>query len=232
MTTKSITLKNVQDIVELVVRSPYRATQRWQVSSTSSWEYVDPEAGKAWDAEWQAFESSYRETYGIWYNTWDSNVPQEAHDKAKKISDRRPKQVNVDDWALREAGQSYRSGYIYLSRELGPMIDAIWTKREAYRGASWKKNVGTMTLMGILKRLGADAGVAEQIKAKQDAEKARAEKNTRNYHRREIKKAIKTLLEEIEKSSNEKGNPVYLPGSFIMLPKDLKDLDAALIEEE
>lgn len=92
-------------------------------------------------------------------------------------------------------GWSYSLSLI-LSDELGKQIDEIWTKKEPYRNANYKRNYGSLSLQGILKRLGKSdvaEDIAKRIKAAEAAEEIARAKRNRNYKRKQIREKAEEL---------------------------------------
>lgn len=102
-------------------------------------------------------------------------------------------------WYLKQQlhGRSWYSVDLNLSEELGKKLDEVWTKRPAYRRASWNKRTGYLSLPGMLKRLGYD--IKNDLLIAKVMEKAELDRNLRNQHRREVRKLALQLLEMTRK---------------------------------
>ena len=189
MKAKTKTLETVEQLVEYALRmSSYNSGQRWKLEDWSRKEYVDLEAGNAWQdehnkIEWVSFGQPGHEEY--------KQAKQESYS-------RMPEQRDKTTWTLVAAGHSYHPDRIYLSEELGAAVDGIWTKRSARYG-SYMDRVGVMTLSGILKRLG-KTDIGKQVKKLQAEAKANAEKASRNRVRKEARLRATELLDLIARN--------------------------------
>ena len=164
MKAKTKTLETVEQLVEYALRlSTWNSSQRWKLEDRSRKEYVDLEAGNAWQTEFYAVP-------------WASpGIPaHEEFEKARKaLYERQPEQRDKTTWTLVAAGDSYSPDRICLSEELGAAVDGIWTKKVTSTWSSTPQRVGVMTLNGMLKRLG-KTDIGKQVKKIQAEAKAKA----------------------------------------------------------
>jgi len=188
MKAKTKTLETVEQLVEYALSmSSYNSGQRWKLEDWSRQEYVDLEAGNAWQDEhnkikWVSFGQPGHEEY--------QQIRQESYS-------RMPAQRDKITWTLVASGHSYSPDRIYLSEELGKAVDGIWTKKVTSTWSSTPQRVGVMTLNGILKRLG-KTDIGKQVKKIQAEAKAKAEKASRNRVRKEARRLATELLDLIE----------------------------------
>ncbi len=186
----------VDQLVEYVLSNPYNAKTRYKLHSVRSQEYVDPQAGEAWEQEWKTLTAEI----GDWWNESDDMTPDQKQENARRRShlhDFKPRMKDVYDWQLEETGgYSYRRPTIRLSRELGGQINATWTTRKSRYGGM--DRVGTVSLETIVKRLG-KTDIAKQVAQVQAETKARLEKNQRNTARGEAERLAKQLVDLMEK---------------------------------
>lgn len=216
MSKTEITFNSVEDMVAYVTRNPgYNADRRWTLESSLNMEFVNLDAGVAWMQEKSELEDQIREAHGdVW--PYDKEMKPEWKAKLEDLKARKPEMHPVGWYSLHESdGNRWNNTYIRLDFHLGEAIDAIWTKGTRGYYSSAKQRLGRMTIPGILKRLG-ETEVGGKIAAAKAEEKRRSEINGRNYHRREIQKAAKTLKEAVEKAEG------------IVLPVTAKNLLAAL----
>lgn len=174
----------VEELAEYVVNNPYAGSDKWQLVVQWDWAYVDPEAGAAWKAEYEA------DVYPEIYNSPEWKACEARH---QEYIARRPKQIKQYSYHLQYRTGSHwsaRYSYIYLSTELGEQLDKVWTKTKT----SYGENYAHITLPGILKRLG-KSDVGAQVKAAKDAAEARRAKGQRNYTRSRARKLAAELLQ-------------------------------------
>jgi len=181
--------ESMEDLIAFVVNNHYNASGRWTMDDYSKWVWADEEAGAAWDEE--RFNNGWcvsRDDPG--YAEW------EAADA--ELRSRKPEQYRKTTYALVECGHSYRSTRYTLSDELGAAIDGIWTKRMSAYG-SGRIRVASMTIPGMLKRLG-KTDIGKQGKAAQAEADARLAKNKRNSARREAVRLAEQLIGLMERN--------------------------------
>ena len=190
MASETKTLNTVEDLVALASR-PYGNDARWELQEWGSRTWDNPDAGSAWLLEETTLRQAFKQQHpdGIWY---DSEISRE-HEA------RRPSDHPYTRWYLSRSIGSWRSSTIDLSEELGKQIDAVWTKKPAWRGATHTKRTGLLTLPGICKRLGR-TDVADRVKAAKKAEEEKAARNRRNYARRDVIDVAKKLQEALTKA--------------------------------
>lgn len=197
--------ETIDDMAKFVLERTYRATQRYFLEDRTSWEYIDEQAGEEWQKKKDA----------IIYPGMSDEKKYQAYVKANdKLEVIRPEQKQVVTWSLRESSSSWNSSYIYLSVELGEMLDKIWTRKPPYRGASYENRTSSLTIPGMLKRLGR-TDIAQQVKEAEQKAKLEQEKRHRNNKREEIRKAAKNLLDLLT------ANPDLYPLSELMVPNNL-----------
>ena len=207
MSKETITLNTVEDMVAFVTKNLYNADRKWMLQDHKDWQWDDPEAGKAWQAEDNVneFVSMFDENKKAEYASYLA--------KEKELDARKPKQHQETSWSLRESGEGWHNAYINLSPELGEMLDKTWKTKPAYKGADYTSRTGYVTIPGMLKRLGM-IGFDKQIKADKEAEEARRAKNGRNYERKEVMELANKIATVMEK----------YPNAFVNLDTDLISL--------
>lgn len=204
MSGKTYKINTAEELVAWVTANHWRADMRWQMVDRSVEAYDNQEEGKAWTELYRSEERRLG---------WETPEWEETRGELLKME---PASHRYTEYVLRECGDTYHSDQIKLGEELGKAIDDAWTKRTV----SWdshKQRTGALTVPGMLKRLG-NREIGEQIAAAKLVEKAKAEKNRRNYARRELKR----LAAEAEK----------LVDSLSMTTAATLDDLLALVEEE
>lgn len=198
MNTKHSRFNTVEDMVKWVLGNTFNASRRYSIESTSHTAWDDPEAGDAWDTE--------RRDLG-WAYDLDPEAREQYLVKEQELFARLPAQHTVTNWMLREAtGSRWRSSYIELSEELGTAINATWTKR-ADRYDKHQVNVGTISVPGILKRLG-HAGMDKEIAAATEQEQNRIAKVRRNNARMEARKLAQEYLDLMDREQSVNNPPL------------------------
>ncbi len=193
-----VTLNTLEELVSWITANHYWADRKWKLQSYFRQEWDDAEEGAAWDAKLAELEKEFPR--------FSDRTP-EYYDRRTALHDVAPDKHGVYDWTLVEAGEGWHAKYIELSRELGAMIEAVWTKRPARYG-SGEDLVGNLTIPGMLKRLG-NTEVGQRIKAQKELEQRRAEKNSRNYARRELRKLAMEMEKHLESLGMSKYSQVH-----------------------
>lgn len=189
MTTR--TFETTDDMVAYVVSWPSNAAERWTLNDVVTWEWVDAEAGRAWDAEHDA----------IAYVSYGDPGHDDYAAAVEALRARVPEKQRVVRWSLvRYTGSQWsrHTTSIALSAELGEGIDGIWAKAPAYEGSSTMRRVKPLGIPTMLKRLG-QKGLDRQIKDAEARERAAAERNRRNGLRRQAR----SLAEQLTKLAAE-----------------------------
>jgi len=181
--------ETVEDLISFVMGNTYRASGRWTLDDYSDWVWANEEAGAAWDEE--HFKNG-------WYVDLDDPRRAEWEAACAELDSRKPEKYHKTTYALVECGHSYRSTRYALSDELGAAIDGIWTKKRSTYGSGMIR-VASMTIPGMLKRLG-KTDIGKQVKAAQAEADARLAKNKRNSARREAVRLAEQLIDLMERN--------------------------------
>ena len=181
--------ETVEDLISFVMGNTYRASGRWTLDDYSDWVWANEEAGAAWDEE--HFKNG-------WYVDLDDPRRAEWEAADTELCSRRPEQYRKTSYTLVECGHGYSNTRYALSDELGAAIDGIWTKKKTTYGLGLAR-VGSMTIPGMLKRLG-KSDIGKQVKAAQAEADARAAKNKRNSARREAVRLAGQLIDLMERN--------------------------------
>lgn len=160
---KNIELNTVGDLVAHVAKlGEYSLATRWRLETSNEIDLLHPVTGHKISADWRG----------------------EHHGEAVDMGGLEPIRASYTTYRLDEKSSSYRPSHIILGRELGEAIAAIWPTEKPWARSDYTRMAQTQyTLMGLLKRLGADKGIAAQIKERQAAEAALKAKNARNWQR-------------------------------------------------
>jgi len=177
---------------------------RFTIEEDSNWVYDDPVAGKAWiDGE--------HEFCGDWI-PYGAEGHEEYQKKFDAYQNLRPSRHIEKTYRLRNDFKTY---YI-LGEEIGGKVDAIWTKRPS-RFSNRMNNKGSMTLSGMLKRMGED--ISNQI----EAQKAKRELADQIYIRNNARLSLKRKLEELEKWVVDYGGKISVTPDMFQLPLELAE---------
>lgn len=211
MNKQDVTFNTIEDMVRFVVEnSPRISADRWQLDVTTNWEYIDKEAGEKWDEENSKIPYVYHRDPG-----------RKAYEKIQKqLEKRRPEQHHVTHYTLRTSYSHFRVWSIELSNELGKLIDSTWKKGTRGRYSSFVQRVGSVTMAGILKRLG-NTDVDKQIKKAQAAIEAETQKNSRNISRRTVKHHAEEIIKLMDKHPEIWGGKV--PTAITQLSKLIEE---------
>lgn len=181
--------ETVEDMVNFITTATHKADSKYMLNCRTSREYINEEEGKKWEEE--------DNKINVFFSCQDQgNEPAESYYAEKRNEHRklRPQDKEVKYWSLDEilSGGYWRSrNSIALSNELGELLDGIWKTKKRYDWSS-PERTGYVTIPGMLKRLG-NTSISKQIKDAQTAAKLLAEKNRRNYERREVNKLAKQI---------------------------------------
>lgn len=195
--------QNINTIDELIAAA-VKDSARFTIMEDSDWVYDDPVAGKAW----QDGEDDY---CGKW-TPYGAEGYAEYKSKVDSYQDLRPSRHVEKTYRLRN---NYSTYYI-LSGEVGSQVDAIWTKHPA-RYSNRMVNKGSMTLSGMLKRMGED--ISDQIQA----QKAKRELSDQIYIRNNARLSLKRKLEELEKWVVDYGDKISVTPDMFQLPLELAE---------
>ena len=177
--TDNKTFTTVQDLADYVIGNP-RYSTRWILDENRSWQWVDAEAGKAWQTEENELD----------YVSYSDPLRAEYEVKDAELKSRRPEQEHVVSYSLVQAGDHYRPTHINLSMELGLQLKAIWTVRHN----TYSETYVPLTIPGMLKRLGS-TDIGAQVKDAQAQAKETSERNSRNYARHQARKLAQEILD-------------------------------------
>lgn len=181
--------ENVEDMTNWLLAHAPRKDTRWKLEYRTDNEWDDPEAGKKWNEEY----------YGLGWVPHGSEGHEEYEAKREELQSRRPAEHRVEIWSLSQSSNSWRSEYIYLSVELGKLLDRVWTKREPYRGASYTVNSGSLSVPGMLKRLG-KTDIGKRVKEAEKLAEETRQRNARNYARKQIREHAQAIITLMEKN--------------------------------
>lgn len=189
-TKQQIEFETIEDVVKYTESNPLAITlRRWKLSKNTHHPYIDKKAGQKWHDEY----------YGIPYVSINEPGYKDYVLRKEHLEKQEPKRTTVTDYYLID-NSGYRSIYLYLSKELYDLFDSVWTKSPRWRGSNEMENKSSLTLPGLLKRLG-NTSVADKIKQAEQAQKALLEKRARNYERKQIREQSQKLF-ELLKSTN------------------------------
>lgn len=143
--TTVIFAKNVKDLAEVMLQDTTegKTYARYTIEQHTEKIYSDSEAGKTWKhARWeilrQDYETSEERSQAI--KEWEADNPEPAN-------------IIFTSWWLEYRSSKWRTERIvYLSPELGREIDNHWKARWDELSRTYK-NIGTLTMATILKRL-------------------------------------------------------------------------------
>lgn len=197
-------LSNVDELLDLVATERVN-DKRFNLNSRNEQVWIDETAGNAWNAARMDLSFPSRKDF-IVNNEVDEDAYRKAeanyYTQADELQKVRPASKNVTIYTLNE---TYKMGYyrhstiIDLSEELGEMLNEVWTKKEPYKNSSYKVNYGALSLMGMLKRLGANLKeVDAKIKARKEAETHRSLVNKTNYARETVRKSAQTIIANLQ----------------------------------
>jgi hypothetical protein len=192
---KNIPVLNTID--EMVAAALIYTDKRFKLRDSTDYVYDDPEAGE----EWQNARVSVIGTcpgYGKeGYEEWSKR--DDAYDETK------PSMYLVKSYELSE---SYDTWYA-LSPELGEKLDSVWTKKQSRYYRDTLERTGTLTLAGMLKRLGR-TDVGQKIK---DAK----------YRRNNLRQQLAKKMDELEKWVNDYGKEIGVTAEMFNLPVEIAD---------
>lgn len=174
----------LEDMIAFALAGSWNPKIRWTLHVYVEREFVDPIAGNEWKEERSALP----------YVSYDSPDRQAFNELSEELETRKPDMMNVTHYSLSEGTSGYPHDRIDFAHDLGKQVEAIWTHKPAYAGSSWLHPVGTMTVTGILKRLG-KTDIGDQVRASQKAAELESAKNSRNYQRREARSLATKLVE-------------------------------------
>lgn len=186
------TVNSLDELVQLAV-SPHNRGDRYTLHTRKDRVYDDAAAGAAWD------EERHNLCYPDGYYGRQGRDGETAEDRAytaaeKELGERRPAQHLETRYWLEHRYGSWHAEVVNLVSDVGAQVWGVWRKEVKWGN---ERPVGVLTLAGLVKRLG-HVGLDKQIKAAQAAKEARAAKNARNYARRQIAEALKSLDKAIE----------------------------------
>lgn len=193
--TTVIFAKNVKDLAEIMLRDTTedKTYIKYSIQSFTEKIYADPKAGKAWRDARLSFN----------YNTdWETNEEQAQKYAAWESENPEPQNIVFTSWWLEYQSSKWRTERIvYLSPELGRQIDNNWTTRWD-EVARISRNVGTLTMATILKRLDVETkDLLRERKQQLQQEKLQRRQANVTYN---LERIVKELDESIQ-SLQEKG---------------------------
>ena len=195
---RTVLIGSLDGLVAWIAANRHYAGTKWKLEDRASWEWDDEGEGAAWQAKMDQLELEYPNF---------SSRNQTYYDKRTALHDAMPTRHQVIQFTLVEAGAGYHSKRLSLPFILGAKIDDCWTKK-ASRWGSGEERVATLTIPGILKRLG-NTEVGDILKAAQAREKAQSEKNQRNYARRELRRLAAEMGKHLLTLGIGSNIPVY-----------------------
>lgn len=183
-----IQLESLEDLVNYTLQQAPYDDSRWTLGINIDTEYVDPEAGKAWQEEFYSLKLD------------------EA--KRQEMYERQPETRRVRRFYLQENNGYRRHRHIQLGTELGEQLEKVWATRQTQDDTYFSP----MTLGSAIKRLArTDTDIAKRIKAvKKAAEDMRA-KDQRNYARGRAREKAQELLEILQQ------NPTAFPNDSTLI---------------
>jgi len=190
--------------IDELIAAAIKDSTRFTIEEDSNWVYDDPVAAKAW----QDGEDGY---CGKWI-PYGAEGYEEYRKKVDSYQDLRPSRHIEKTYRLRN---NYSTYYI-LSEEVGSQVDAIWTKHPS-RYSNRMVNKGSMTLAGMLKRMGHD--ISGQI----EAQKTKRELANQIYIRNNARLSLKRKLEDLEKWVTDYGGTIDVTAEMFQLPIELAE---------
>lgn len=228
MSKDPVTLNTVEEMVTYTLENArWLDTERWSLEDRNNTVADDPEYAAQWSAEADAYCQVVAQRIGKYVSVW--NLPDEDKAGFEEIESRRPKYHNEIEFHLRQAGNSYHSRVIWLSVELGTMLDEIWKHKPLWEGSSYDRRIGVLTMAGMLKRLGA-GDVSKQIEAQKKAYKEQEDKNRRNSWRKEMWESSTKFLEQVDRASKIEG--CLVPEAVEVLKFEVAKFLATVNQEE
>lgn len=186
---KETILETVDDFVNFVLTF-YYIKSRYTLEIQKNNMFVDKEAGDKWEDEY----------YGIVLadcnNDW-----KEYYEKQRELIERRPEQKEIVTYYLSCPNEFYREKHLYLSEELGKLIESVWTKVPSRYDPDKLEMKGMLTLPGILKRLG-KTDIKTHIKDAELKHEAQEEKQRKNNFRKSLLNYANEIKKVIENSNN------------------------------
>lgn len=197
MSEKAMTFDTVEQLIAQAEKTYEDST--YTLEARSDWEWEDPKAGQAWDDDRSAM-----------LDTWTARArAQSTPEKTLHRDDfpgfvaaeaeldaRKPKRNYVVRYHLYETGSRYHGQIIHLGQDLGAKIASTWKHHRDFE----YRFLGHLSLRGIVKRLGADDGLAARIETARKAEKLAGERRARNYARQQLREALTKMGDAIEKA--------------------------------
>lgn len=189
------TARRIETLEQLVETATAASdtTKRYGLTLYSHMEYDDPVAG----AEWEKKDNEIPYPFSREYRNADGTT-NEAYEKAMDTyRTLKAAHREIRPQKHEEKAYSLRSGRYYqldLSTALGEAVERVWTRRKSKRGV--QQLVGTLTLAGILKRLG-QTDIGQKVDAAKAAVEATRGRNKRNYLRATVTEALTTLRKAI-----------------------------------
>lgn len=205
---ETMTLNTVED---MIAQALIHTDQRFKLRDHTNYEYDDPEAGRKWSDERLSVVGKCPGYGKDGYSEWSER--DDAYDKLQ------PSQHPVKSWSLFSDYSEFR-----LSPELGEKVEEVWTKKQSRYYRDQMVRTGTLTLAGILKRLGR-ADVAQKIREAETARKNREAIVRRNNLRQQLSRK----MGELEKWVNDYGAEIGVTVEMFQLPVEIAD---CLKEEE
>lgn len=186
-------IENVEELIAFIIDNPHHSDTRWSLDDRSNRTWDDPEAGSKW------LDASPRYV--------SSDVGEDAVAAYEKAEDEwraaRPSEHTVETWTLEyDKGDKWHSHGVHVSPELGHELSKIWKSGPAYRGAHYNKRVGTMTISGMLKRLGA-GDMSDRIETAKRIIKERTALRNRNAFRRHVAEQARDLLKTMQRGTEQ-----------------------------
>lgn len=191
MTTRRI--ETLEQLVETATAAS-DTTKRYGLDVYSYMEYDDSVAG----AEWEKKDGEIPYPFLHSYQNADGTM-NEAYGKAMDIyrnlkaahREVRPQKHEEKTYTL-SSGQYYQ---LDLSTAFGEAVERVWTHRKSKWGGD-PRLIGTMTLTGILKRLG-QTDIGQKVGTAKAAVEATRGRNKRNYLRTTVTEALTALRKAI-----------------------------------
>lgn len=191
----TIKINSLEDLAKFATKNLAASEARYKLREINSQEFVDPIAGEAWQKERLQIKVAERPADMSW-SDWEKDADHKRYsDEYEAWRSRRPEEKMITSFELERTGDRFysRRGAIEISNELGIQIKKIWTMREDYRGSKHMSMTGSLSIIGILKRLG-QTDIGKDVKAAQKKVKEENEKNSRNYDRRRLIEAAQKVL--------------------------------------
>lgn len=197
---KAVKINTIDELIAAAIKDSTRFT----IDGDWNTAYDDPVAGKAWEDGETAYCGECPN-----YGTPEYKVYNDKLDEYEKL---RPGRHIEKTYRL----QNNCSTYYILNEEVGSQVDAIWTKHPSRYG-NRMVNKGSMTLAGMLKRMGHD--ISGQI----EAQKTRRELANRIYIRNNARLSLKRKLEDLEKWVTDYGGTIDVTAEMFQLPIELAE---------